>query len=317
MGYGLRSDVPALVNRDRQFDIVPDHYRAFSLEPGPNSSMDLNVYVPPQNARFGTFLELIQQLNTFANQETVLVVNHGMSDQNGDPLGLILPLTSGSAWNPEEYSLGLLAGFIAKTPSDAEYADKEKNSSMETAQHQKIPMPAGTLKPLDIALRALRAKKLLKRLELRACNLGGNPTVMKLLAQVLGLDAMVAPQVHMFYLRLTPPGPLPSDSAGFANWQRNHRQARIFSENVASNPRHVGIQVIGRHSARTMDFSSDSIDAKWFVDKFVCPGNNYVPRTSGRDARVSPFSFSGMDVGNSFVLAQEDDYANQLVEVTP
>jgi hypothetical protein len=100
MGYGLRSDVPALVNRDRQFDIVPDHYRAFSLEPGPNSSMDLNVYLPPQNARFGTFLELIQQLNTFANQETVLVVNHGMSDQNDDPLGLILPLTSGSAWNP-------------------------------------------------------------------------------------------------------------------------------------------------------------------------------------------------------------------------
>ena len=45
MGYGLRSDVPALVNRDRQFDIVPDHYRAFSLEPGPNSSMDLNVYL--------------------------------------------------------------------------------------------------------------------------------------------------------------------------------------------------------------------------------------------------------------------------------
>src|SRR5580692_570649 len=243
MGYGLRSDVPALVNRDRQFDIVPDHYRAFSLEPGPNSSLDLNVYLPPQNARFGTFLELIQQLNTFANQETVLVVNHGMSGQNDDPLGLILPLTSGSAWNPEEYSLGVLAGFVGKNPSDAEYADKEKNSSMETAQHQKIPMPAGTLKTLDIALRALRAKKLLKRLELRACNLGGNPAVMKLLAQVLGLDAIVAPQVHMFYLRLTPPGPLPSDSAGFANWQRNHRQARIFTQNVASNPRPVGIQV--------------------------------------------------------------------------
>ena len=89
--------MPGLVNRDRQFDIVPHHYRAFSLDPGPNSSMDLNVYLPPRNARFGTFLELIQQLNTFANQETVLVVNHGMSDQNDDPLGLILPLTSGSA----------------------------------------------------------------------------------------------------------------------------------------------------------------------------------------------------------------------------
>jgi hypothetical protein len=49
--------------------------------------MDLNVYVPPQDARLGTSLELIQQPNTFANQETVLVVNHGMSDQNDDPLG--------------------------------------------------------------------------------------------------------------------------------------------------------------------------------------------------------------------------------------
>jgi hypothetical protein len=30
-----------------------------------------------------------------------------------------------------------------------------------------------------------------------------------------------------------------------------------------------------------------------------------------------PFSFTGMDLGNSSALAQEDDYANQLVEVTP
>jgi hypothetical protein len=101
--------------------------------------MDLNVYVPSQNARFGTLLELIQQLNTFANQETVLVVNHGKSHQNDDPLGLILPLTSGSAWHPEEYSLGVLAGSVGKIPSDAGYADKEKNSGMERLSTKRSP----------------------------------------------------------------------------------------------------------------------------------------------------------------------------------
>jgi hypothetical protein len=316
MGYGLRSDVPLLANNDSRFNIVPNHYRAFDLEPGPDSSMDLKVWVP-QNNRFGTFLELIQLLNTFADQETVLVVNHGMSDQNNNALGLILPLTSGSPWNPEEYTLGLLADFVGKDPSDSDYANAEKNSSMQNAQGRSIPMPAGTLKPLDTALRAVRAKKLLKRLELRACNLGNNQTVMKLLAKVLGLTAIVAPQVHMFYMTLPPTGLSPDDAAGFASWQRNHRQARTFTENVPSNPRHVGIQINGRHAARTLDFDTDTLDVTWFIEKYVCVGSRYVPRPPGRAAVVAPFSFSGMDVNNSFVLAEESDYTAQLVEVTP
>ena len=316
MGYGLRSDVQVLVNSDTAFDIVSNHYRAFDLEPGPDSSLDLKVWVP-QNNRFGTFLALIQLLTTFADQETVLVVNHGMSDKDDNPLGLILPLTSGSRWNPEEYTLGLLAGFVDKTPSDSDYTDAEKNSSMQDAQGHKIPMPAGTLKPLDTALRALRAKKLLKRLELRACNLGGNDTVMKLLAKVLGLSAIVAPKVHMFYSALPAAGLPPGDAAGFARWQNHHRRARTFTEDVASSPRHVGIQITGKHAARSMDFNTDNIDVKWFIEKYVCVGSHYVARAPGRGAMVAPFSFSGMDVNNSFALAREDDYTAQLVEVTP
>ena len=93
----------------------------------------------------------------------MLVVNHGTSEQNDDPRGLILALTSGSARNPEDYSLGVLAGFVGKTPPNVEYADKEKNSSMETTQHEKIPMPGGTLKPLAIAVRALRESSVWRR----------------------------------------------------------------------------------------------------------------------------------------------------------
>jgi hypothetical protein len=54
---------------------------------------------------------------------------------------------------------------------------------------------------------------------------------------------------------------------------------------------------------------------KWFLDKYVCPPPSpYVEQQPGRGARVNPFTFVGMDSGSSFVLAQEDGYAAQLVE---
>lgn len=316
MGYGLAVNVPVLVNQDRPFDVVVDHYRAFNLETGPVSGMDLMVYVPLQNSRFGTFLDLIQKLAFFADSETVLIVNHGMSDQDDNALGLILPLTAGSVWNPEEYTLGLLAGFVGKTPSDQDYTDGETQSTMEV-QHRTVRMPPGTLKTLDTALRALRARKKLTRLEIRACNLGSNPKVMTLLARVLGVTTIVAPKVHMFYSKIGPPGPLPDSDTGFTTWQRNHQRSRTFTEAVASNPRRVGIQVNGKHSHRTTDFDTTNLDVTWFIEKFICPGSGYVARVPGRGARVNPLSFSGMDIGASFVLGQEDDYANKLVEVTP
>jgi hypothetical protein len=244
----------------------------------------------------------------------VLIVNHGMSDVNDNALGLILPLTSASAWNPEEYTLGLLAGFVGQTPSDDDYANAEKNSSM-TVQGHTVRMQPGTLKPLDIALRGLRAKKLLKRLEIRACNLGNNQTVMKLLAKVFGLTTIVAPQVHMFYAKIGPPGPAPDNYPSFAAWLKRHPRARTFTDQSPSSSRQVGIQVTGKHAHRVTDFDTTDLDVKWFIEKFVCPGSKYVSQPPGRGARVNTLSFSGMDVNNSFVLGEEGEYENQLVEV--
>ena len=317
MGYGLSYSVPVLVNGERHFDLVPNHYRNFDLEPGPSTGMDLVVDVPTTDGRFSTFLELIQRLTQNAQQETVLVVNHGMSDANNSPLGLMLPLTSssGASWNPEQYTLGLLAGFVGKTPTDADYAAAEKGSSMTNAQGQTVHMPAGTLKPLDTALRALRALKKLKRLELRACNLGGNTTVMQLLGQVLGVSKIVAPQVHMFYCALPAAGFLPESAARFNQWVRQHPGARTFTDPATSH--RVGLRINGQHAFRTFDFDCDDLDIKWFVEGYVCPGSGYISRTPAAHARINPFSFAGMDFRQSFVLAQEDDYVGQLVEVTP
>jgi hypothetical protein len=85
MGYGLSVNVPVLVNRNPRFDLVINHYRAFNLETGPASGMDLMVH-PAAQPRFSTFLDLIQGLDA-ANCDTVLVVNHGLSDRDsGRPL---------------------------------------------------------------------------------------------------------------------------------------------------------------------------------------------------------------------------------------
>lgn len=317
MGYGLAYSVPVLINRERHFDLVANHYRNFDLEPGPASGMDLVIDVPSSDGRFSTFLELIQLLTKNALQETVLVVNHGMSDAQDNPLGLILPLTSssGSAWNPEQYTLGLLAGFVGKNPTDADYATAEQGSSVQNAQGQTVTLPSGTLKPLDTALRALRALNKLKRVELRACNLGGNTTVLQLLGKVLGVSKIVAPQVHMFYCALPAAGFLPDTAAAFTQWGRQHPRSRTFTDTATSH--RVGLQVNGQHSFRTFDFDCDDLDIKWFVEGFVCPGSGYISRTPGRNAHINPFSFAGMDFRQSFVLAQENDYVGQLVEVTP
>jgi len=316
MGFGMAYSVPALINGERTFDLVANHYRNFDLEPGPSTGMDLVIDVPSTDGRYSTFLELIQLLTKNAQQKTVLVVNHGMSDANNNPLGLILPLTSssGASWNPEQYTLGLLAGFVGKNPSDADYATAEKGSSVQNAQGQTVTMPSGTLKPLDTALRSLRALNKLKRVEFRACNLGGNTTVMQLLGKVLGVSKIVAPQVHMFYCALPAAGFLSDSAAGFTQWVRRHPRSRTFTDTPPS--RRVGLQINGQHAFRTFDFDCDDLDIKWFVEGFVCPGSGYISRTPARNAHINPFSFAGMDFRQSFVLAQEDDYVNQLVEVT-
>ena len=306
MGYGLNVNVPVLVNRAAGFNVVLDHYRAFDLETGPATGMDLYVY-NADRLRFGTFLELVQNLDA-ANCDTALVVNHGKSDDSGSPLGLSLPLSAHAAsLFPEQNVLEALTHFIGYIPDDDECAAAEKKFNQFVS-----PMPAGTLKPLATALQNLRVKRRLRRLELRACNLGGNQEVMKLLGMVLGVQAVVAPKVHMFYMGVTL-RPLPDSAAAFADWQSKHPRARIFNGPTGS----LGIEVIGTSVQRSMDFHTTTLDVKWFIDKYICPGNNYVSTLPGKHARVAPFTFAGMDVGNppSFALGQEDAYEAQLVEV--
>jgi hypothetical protein len=307
MGYGLESYVPLLVNRDRHFDIVDQHYRSFDVEPGPFTGMDLYVD-QSRHLRFGTFLELIQKLDQ-ANSPTVLVVNHGLSDASDNPLGLVLPLSNNApTWNVEEYTLGLLAKFVSVIPDDDRCEDEEKKSLMNG-----VRMPRGTLKPIGTALQNFRLKRQLKRLELRACNLGRNPNVMELLGMVLGVQVVVAPKVHMFYMGPGVPLPLPLSDSRFDDFVKRFPRARVFTDTAVPGPK-VAIQINGQHSFRTMNFACTGFDIKWFIEKFICAGSGYVPTPPGPGARVASFTFSGADSAGSFFLPQEKGYESQLVE---
>jgi hypothetical protein len=138
---------------------------------------------------------------------------------------------------------------------------------------------------------------------------------MKSLGMVLGVQTVVAPKVHMFYLGVTAPLPLPFSDAGFATWLTGHAHARTFTE-VAANPGRVAIQVNGTGAFRSMDIATTTLDVRWFVEKYICPGSGYISTAPGSQARVAPFTFSGMDSDHSFALGQEDDYEGQLVEVS-
>jgi hypothetical protein len=123
-------------------------------------------------------------------------------------------------WHPDEFTLELLAKFIGYIPDDKECEALEKNAKTGGTR-----MPAGTLKPLATALQNLRVKNKFKRLELRACNLGGNHDVMQLLGKVLGVRTIVAPRVHMFCLRLG--AGVPDSQAAFNTWSQSHPRARL------------------------------------------------------------------------------------------
>ena len=258
MGLGLQMQVPVLMNTDRAFDIVGTHYRVFPIEPGPPLGYDLSVFVPQEDGRFDTFATLVRLLTKYAELGTVIVVNHGRSDNADRPIGLALPLTSGGpTWDLDENALRVLSRLVGREMSDEDYV---KAVAAAVTDFGLRPLNAGALKAVDAALKELRKAKL-RRVEFRACNIGGSDSLMQLLARVLGVQTVVAPDVHMFYVRCA--AAIPASLAQEPRaWMSAHPNARLFAP--ASGGATVGIQIIGKGPRRdTATLATTAVVMPW------------------------------------------------------
>ncbi len=99
-----------LVNADRFFEPVISYYRQFRAEPAHAANTFIEVGLDNRDAKFGAglvrfnnFLELIQGLTSVSARGYAVVVNHGASDANDHPLGLLLDFAATqSPWRVDE-----------------------------------------------------------------------------------------------------------------------------------------------------------------------------------------------------------------------
>jgi hypothetical protein len=318
MGYGL-ADCVLLINRGSDFSSALDYYTLFQYEPGPSSMMDLNLYPPDPADRFTTFLGLINRMIANAVTGTLLVLNHGRSDDDDDPVGLSLPLTDK---NPDIIPtievLNLLAQLLDEDgdPTDKEFADLEQKNTFTPVRGRnkgkELHLAPGTLKSLYWALLVLRGKHL-DRVDIRACNLGRKSIgadLMNGLGRVWGAKVVTAPDAHMFMGRLRV-GARPASTKVLSDWVSKRSVAtRQFSDpNDASMQ--LAVNVIGDGLARHIDTIATTTQLGWFVGRgFITTGMTLPPPPT-------PLPIIGMDMpGHTFALPWENEYVWHLTSVT-
>ncbi len=305
-----------LVFDDRSFDFILDYYRMFPQEVSPVANSNLAVVDASPYARFADFGELVNRMIFHANKgnKNFLVASHGIENNKQVPIALGMPIDLGT---PSVRA----TDFFFETMEDwrkrgltKEQAAEEGKLFFNTAKG-KVHLPPGVLSRIHGSLINLR-KLQLQRVEIRACALGKNATMMDNVRTVLGAGTLTAPDVHMFYGGPVSFAPLtrPYNAAEFASWLTRHQRARQFSD----GNRRFASEVHGQHAARLIFSATTDSSLGWFVDKFIMPGSKYPSTPSGGAGLPPPFIFAAMDLdpklGKPFALPLESEYAAHITK---
>lgn len=308
MGSGLEVNVPVFVNADKKLDFIAAHYTKFDFEPTIGQEKDMAVD-SSADYRFSHFLSLIELLDKITSKKSVMIVNHGLSDPQDNPIGLSLPLSSKSGdWKFTSDIIKILADFASTSnQSNIDYNEIEK-SRTKAGKH----IPVNLLKDIDDILRSIRAKKLIDRIEIRACNIGADQTILSQIKTIFAARIVIAPKVHMFYGTVR--NIRKSSQNVFNQWLRTHPGSRSFTDSATSNM--FAMKMTGKSVARGLEYIVTSIDVKWFVEKYIIQGSGYISNQDKAGAEIAPFTFSAMDAtGGSYWLTSESGYINSLVSV--
>ena len=304
----------AITDGRPEFAPVSEYYGFFPQEI--TKSGACRVALPVISLEPRTFQGLAYALNTYAyqrNDRDAVLVAHGHTDTQRGADGLGLPLNelttmlaTEDAFKDLEQMLNHRSDYQAiGGAAEAKFRTHTQTSQERTAP---IQMGAGALEQVFNTLVLVRHREM-NRLDIRACNLGLNPTALATLGRLLGVKFISAPNTHMFWVRVHAGTRM--TGPGFNQWVRNHPGARVFRNN--DNPDEAfGLRVVGTGPSRNTDAATSATSLGWFFRRFVMKETVF----SGN----AGFVVAGMDHDSHdrpFVLPLESEYRAHIVEVGP
>jgi hypothetical protein len=350
---------------------VAEYYRMFPREPSVTPALDMTITQRVQIANINLEQVLDAVLNLPADESEVLVVAHGI------PQGFYMPVTAGSRVTASKSNLPILSRAGAALDEAAAIHDSglpvDQQVTRWTALLRRLPGVTvegritveqavrtfdnwlrGLARHLGVSLDRLRGlidkmkrvrQRQLRRVEIRACNMGRDPEALEIVRSFFGAERCLAPRVTIFYVLVRPN--IIEDPDRFGRWvQANagpvgggvyggrigpanrafvvavpaqvHRARRM----VINAP--VGFMIEGgfvlriwETSLRPHHFNSVAVALSWpcvqrWVSSNIMVGSTY----GGR----GPFYLVGFwtfgDGGQPYVLPQEHAYRAQIVSVT-
>jgi hypothetical protein len=326
---------PAVAIFDSSFRFVDDYYRMFPHEMADRKIWGLDIMERKRVAHL-TFQGLLEtmrdSMRANPSWDDFLIVAHGYHD-DVQAYGLAMPLAPRCQNAPTAVDfLRPLLDFLNKGASADEIDAFEKDTGITiTDSHKRTLKPhfqPGSLRTIVGLMRELRALKV-RRVEIRACELGNNPDALEVLGKCFSALWIGAPDVHMFYTRAVPgrtaskakllrdlpgfPGIRVFTRAGDAfTFQRNGPQVPTGYDGSDS----FAFQIQGRGVTRTNFTETTLSDLSWFADKFIWEGSSYPRVQSGM---ATPLMIAGMDLFGSkrYVLPQEPEYSQHLIYKGP
>ena len=296
-----------------QFAPVSRYYSTFPQEVTTTASVPVSL--PTVEADPRTFQGLVYALNTYAYQRKdndVVIVVHGHMGDSG-PVGLSIPLNERTnllavqeAFDDLEEMLNNRLRY-QKIGSDDEAKLRGMTQTIRGATVA-VRVDAGMLEQVFNVLVMIRYRELC-RVEIRACNLGLNRTVLGTLGRLLGCRFISAPNVHMFYVQVNTGRKMTSQ--GFDQWVKNARGCRVFQNPLDAGDK-LAIRVNGKGPFRSTDAATTSTNLNWFVKGFIKKDSIFSANTS--------FVIEGMDhesTDKPFVLPLESEYAGHIVQLGP
>ena len=201
--------VATIINGDPSFDTAREYYRMFPQEPSAImqlTAVGLPVDGPIISIPDLTFEKAIDKMVEGFERGfmTFMLIEHGHFLGSFDnPVGLTMPLASDTSVLATEEVFVELRRLKELQPDPTKAVDPKKARNLQTNNGL---LEASILLRIDQKLRKIRHSAI-SEIEIRACNLGANPGALAALGDILGVLAVSAPKVGMFYARVQPTDP--------------------------------------------------------------------------------------------------------------